>query len=67
MGARIVSAGELIVAGSLPFLKRLQPAQRRSLAECAMEAGFVAGELIFREGDVANRFYFIRQGSVALE
>jgi CRP-like cAMP-binding protein len=37
------------------------------MAECAMPTAFEAGELIFKEGDVANRFYLIERGSVALE
>ncbi len=32
-----------------------------------MLSHFEAGELIFREGDPANRFYLIQEGKVALE
>ena len=32
-----------------------------------MQSQFNAGELIFREGDPANRFYLIQRGQVALE
>jgi CRP-like cAMP-binding protein len=50
-----------------PFLKGLTPHQCRLLADCAMFTKFQPGELIFREGDPANRFYLIRSGKVALE
>src|SRR6058998_3978668 len=50
-----------------PFLKDLDPHQQRLLTDCAMEKSFEAGELIFREGDPANRFYLIQEGKVALE
>jgi CRP-like cAMP-binding protein len=39
----------------------------RQLADNAMQTRFKADELIFREGDVANRFYLIVAGKVALE
>jgi CRP-like cAMP-binding protein len=32
-----------------------------------MRASFRAGEVIFREGETANRFYLIEDGKVALE
>ena len=50
-----------------PFLRSLAPAYLDILAECADERGFREGELIFREGDIADRFYLIDQGKVALE
>ncbi len=50
-----------------PFLKGLSPQQLETLASDAMEVTFAAGEVIFREGDPANRFYLIKSGSVALE
>src|SRR3954468_1582615 len=37
------------------------------LAEAAMFKEFAADEVIFREGDPANRFYVILEGEVALE
>jgi len=42
-------------------------AQLLTLAECAMPLDFKPGDLIFREGDVANRFYLLGQGRVLLE
>jgi CRP/FNR family cyclic AMP-dependent transcriptional regulator len=55
-----------LVAGH-PFLKGLGRQHLAILAERAMAVEFKKGELIFREGDPANRFYLIRQGRVELE
>lgn len=37
------------------------------LSACAMQTEFPKDQLIFREGDLANRFYLIESGSIALE
>lgn len=37
------------------------------LADCAMRSHFKAGQVIFREGESASRFYLIENGRVALE
>jgi CRP/FNR family transcriptional regulator, cyclic AMP receptor protein len=50
-----------------PFLAGMSETHMRFLTDCAMRSHFQAGELIFREGDTANRFYLIEQGKVALE
>ena len=50
-----------------PFLQGMSPHQLRLLSDCAMAEQFHAHELIFREGDPANRFYLILKGKVALE
>src|ERR1700722_8762503 len=50
-----------------PFLKGLSARHLKKLAESAMLMQFEAGQEIFREGDLANRFYLILDGSVALE
>ncbi len=50
-----------------PFLKGLSLHQHRILLDCAMVTHFDPEEVIFREGDPANRFYLIEQGNVALE
>ena len=50
-----------------PFLRGLKPAHLRLLADSAMRMHYNAGELIFREGDPANRFYLIEQGRVSVE
>jgi len=50
-----------------PFLQGMTPEHLAILTECAMFAQFKKGELIFREGDPANRFYLVRSGRVELE
>jgi CRP/FNR family transcriptional regulator, cyclic AMP receptor protein len=50
-----------------PFLAGLSPHHLRLVCDCAMRAHFSADELIFKEGDPANRFYLIQKGRVALE
>jgi len=50
-----------------PFLKGLSPRQLERLTEDAIQMQFEAGQHIFREGELANRFYLILEGSVALE
>ena len=47
--------------------KGLAPQYLDLLAEVAMFKEFEPNELIFREGDPANRFYLILDGEVALE
>jgi CRP-like cAMP-binding protein len=59
-------AVESIIAGH-PFLRGLKPAHVRLLADSAMRMHYDAGQLIFREGDPANRFYLLEQGRVSLE
>ena len=50
-----------------PFLAGMKPAHLEVLCDCAMQTQFVKDQLIFREGDLANRFYLIQEGRVALE
>jgi|SRR6266478_6573063 CRP-like cAMP-binding protein len=50
-----------------PFLAGLSPHHLRLLCDCAMPSHFLPDELIFKEGDPANRFYLIQKGRVALE
>ena len=50
-----------------PFLFGLTSAQVAVLEENAMLKTFAAGEVIFREGEPANRFYLIQSGKVSLE
>ena len=49
------------------IFKDLEPRYLALLTEVAMFKEFAAGEVIFREGDPANRFYLILDGEVALE
>jgi len=50
-----------------PFLAGMDRAQLAALTHCAMAAHFGPGQTILREGDIANRFYLIESGRVALE
>jgi CRP-like cAMP-binding protein len=50
-----------------PFLLGMQTRHLEVLAECAMPTQFARDTLIFREGDLANRFYLIQTGRVVLE
>lgn len=38
-----------------------------TLAACAMPTAFDADQMIFREGEIANRFYLLLEGRVQLE
>jgi len=50
-----------------PFLAGMSRAHLALLTDCAMVVHFNPGEVIFREGELANRFYLIESGSVILE
>jgi CRP-like cAMP-binding protein len=50
-----------------PLLCGIKPEHLKIIAACAMPAEFKEGELIFREGDPANRFYLLENGKVSLE
>ena len=50
-----------------PFLAGLSRTHIGLIADCAMRAEFTAGQVIFRKGETANRFYLIERGRVALE
>jgi CRP-like cAMP-binding protein len=50
-----------------PFLIGMSEHHIRLLIDCAMKSRFEPGEIIFREGETANRFYLIEQGEVALD
>jgi len=50
-----------------PFLHGMDERQVQVLLQSATEEQFHAGQIIFREGDPANRFYLIESGSVAVE
>jgi|SRR5215469_8033829 len=49
-----------------PFLKGMSPEHLTLLMGDAMPVEFTPDEIIFDEGGVANRFYLIRSGKVAL-
>ena len=50
-----------------PFFRDLGVAHIKSIAGCARDIQFEAGETIIREGQEANHFYVIRHGRVALD
>ncbi|HEX8372684.1 MAG TPA: cyclic nucleotide-binding domain-containing protein [Chthoniobacterales bacterium] len=49
-----------------PFLRDLNPSHLDLLSKYAMERTFEEGDLIFKQGDMANRFYLIQSGHVRL-
>src|SRR3954468_15121255 len=55
------------IISSHAFLQGVNPTHGKLFQDCAMLSHFAPGELIFREGDPANRFYLIHTGKVALE
>jgi CRP-like cAMP-binding protein len=50
-----------------PFSKGMCPEHLRILGGCASLTQFEAGQIIFHEGQIANRFYLIQLGKVLLE
>ncbi len=50
-----------------PFLKTMIPQFRGLLADGAVETKFKPDEVIFRQGEYADKFYLIQKGKVALE
>jgi CRP-like cAMP-binding protein len=50
-----------------PFLKDMDDKHIKLLIGCASNVVFKAGEFILREGEPADKFYFIRSGKVQVE
>jgi CRP/FNR family cyclic AMP-dependent transcriptional regulator len=50
-----------------PFLAGMNHTQLALLTDCAIAAHFKPGQIILREGELANRFYLIESGKVVLE
>jgi CRP/FNR family transcriptional regulator, cyclic AMP receptor protein len=50
-----------------PFLAGMNHTQLALLTDCAMASHIKSGQIIFREGEIANRFYLIESGKVVLE
>jgi CRP-like cAMP-binding protein len=50
-----------------PFFQDIEPVYLQLMVGCAANVRFAAGDDIFREGDVADQFYLIRHGRVALQ
>jgi CRP-like cAMP-binding protein len=49
------------------FLRGVPAQYLEILTDCACEREFEPGAIIFREGDIADRFYLIESGRIALE
>src|SRR5512140_127267 len=50
-----------------PFLKDLEPRFLEIIVGCAANIVFKPDEVIFRDGEPADKFYIVRQGEVALQ
>lgn len=50
-----------------PFFAGFEAELGKIVSGCARNIRFEAGKYLFREGEPADEFYFIRQGAVALE
>ncbi len=50
-----------------PFLDGMNDRMIRMIVDCASNEVFKAGQFILREGEDADKFYFIRDGTVAVE
>jgi CRP/FNR family transcriptional regulator, cyclic AMP receptor protein len=50
-----------------PFLAGMNREELALLTDCAIPVHFEKGQIIFREGEMANRFYLIETGKIVLE
>ena len=50
-----------------PFFHGMEERLLQILAGCASNVRFDQGDVIFREGEEADKFYLIRNGRVALQ
>ena len=50
-----------------PFFKGLDPKYLKLVVGCASNVRFEPEQVIYREGDPADRFFLIREGKVGLE
>jgi CRP/FNR family transcriptional regulator, cyclic AMP receptor protein len=55
-----------LIAG-VPLFEGLAARELETIAGCAANIHFDAGEQLFRQGDPADTFYLVRHGSVAIE
>lgn len=55
------------ILGEHPFFDNLEEPHLATIVGCTSNVKFDAGELIFREGAPADRFYVIRHGKAAVE
>jgi CRP-like cAMP-binding protein len=49
------------------FFKGLEERHIRFIVGCAQNVRFEEGQTVFREGDPAEHFYFVREGLIAVE
>ena len=64
----MVPTAELLkITAKHPFLQGMSEEHLRILVECAMPVEWEQGQLIFKEGDPANRFYLIQKGEIVLD
>ena len=56
-----------ILLSEHPCLKGLDPKYIKTLLGCASPAKFEPDQLVFSQGNPANKFFLIRQGRVGLE
>ena len=59
------SLGDLLVAH--PFFSEIDEDAVRQLAGCSQNVSFRAGEVLFHEGEEADRLFVLRRGRVALD
>lgn len=52
---------------ALPLFEGLAPGHLEIITGCASNVRFEAGEMIFREGEPADRFFIVRSGKVAID
>jgi CRP/FNR family transcriptional regulator, cyclic AMP receptor protein len=52
---------------AIPFLTGMNDRHIKALADCACRTHFDEGQIIFHQGETANRFYLIEEGTIELE
>jgi CRP-like cAMP-binding protein len=52
---------------AIPFLTGMNDRHIKVLANCACRTHFDEGQIIFHQGETANRFYLIEEGTIQLE
>ncbi len=50
-----------------PFVRGMSASHLGILNQCAMFTEFETGQIVFREGEIANRFYLVRRGKISVE
>ena len=56
-----------IILSEHPCLKGLDPKYITTILDCASPVKFEPDQLVFREGNPANKFFLLRHGRVGLE